>query len=144
MEFKVMSRKDAIDFSYKKPDKECVIISIADATGFPAKIAENEYIKAVLFIFFDDVDGKSVYAMTAEEARIIADFALKAQERVPLLIVQCEAGISRSAGVCAALMKYFDGDDIPIFGNPYYKPNMHCYRMVLNALNDRDEASQKG
>lgn len=48
-------------------------------------------------------------------------------------IVQCDDSISRSGGA-AALMKYFNGDDSPIFDNPQYYPNMRCYRMVLEAL----------
>ena len=36
--------------------------------------------------------------------------------------------------LAAALMKYFNGDDSPIFDNPQYCPNMRCYRMVLEAL----------
>ena len=53
---------------------------------------------------------------------------------VEKIIVQCEAGCSRSSGVCAAIMKYLTGDDMSIFRNPKYSPNMNCYRMVYNAL----------
>ena len=48
--------------------------------------------------------------------------------------MHCEAGQSRSAGVAAAIMKYLYNNDTDIFNNRYYKPNMLCYRKVLNAF----------
>ena len=51
-----------------------------------------------------------------------------------MMIIQCDAGVSRSAGVAGALMKYYNGDDSEIFENPKYRPNMRCYRTMLNEL----------
>jgi len=53
---------------------------------------------------------------------------------VDKIIVQCDAGRSRSAGVAAAIKKYFDGDDTQFFDDPYYRPNMLCYRKTLEML----------
>ena len=54
------------------------------------------------------------------------------------VIVHCDAGISRSAGVAAAILKYTTGDDSSIFQNGLYDPNIWCYRKTLEALKRND------
>jgi predicted protein tyrosine phosphatase len=53
-----------------------------------------------------------------------------------VLIVQCEAGISRSAGVAGAIAKYVNDDNDWIFKSGKYVPNMTVYNMVLDGLFD--------
>ena len=53
------------------------------------------------------------------------------------LIVHCDAGISRSAGVAAAVTEAEGGDPAGIFDSPYYEPNHHCYRLVLEVLKEK-------
>ena len=55
------------------------------------------------------------------------------------VIVHCDAGISRSSGVAAAILKYLTGDDSSIFDNARLHPNMWCYRKTLNALIAHEE-----
>jgi hypothetical protein len=43
--------------------------------------------------------------------------------------VQCDAGISRSAGIAGAISKYYLNKDQWVFNR--YRPNMHCYTKVL-------------
>lgn len=50
------------------------------------------------------------------------------------VIVHCDAGISRSAGVAAAILKHTTGDDSSIFENGLYDPNLWCYQKTLAAL----------
>ena len=50
------------------------------------------------------------------------------------VIVHCDAGISRSAGIAAAILKHTTGDDSSIFVNGQYDPNLWCYRKTLEAL----------
>ena len=91
-----------------------------------------------IYLHFEDFDTellcRSVQPIQKENAEKIAAFVMINKHNRKHFIVQCDAGVSRSAGVAAALMKYFNGDDSPIFDNPQYCPNMRCYRMVLEAL----------
>lgn len=91
-----------------------------------------------LYLHFEDFDtelpGWSIQPIQREDAKNIAIFVMANKNNGKNFIIQCDAGISRSAGVAAALMKYFNEDDSPIFNNPQYCPNMRCYRMVLEAL----------
>ena len=68
--------------------------------------------------------------MNNDDAQKVCDF-VKANDNVDI-IVHCDAGISRSAGVAAAIMKYLTGSDMEIFKNGKYQPNMWCYRKVLS------------
>jgi len=46
------------------------------------------------------------------------------------IIVQCDAGLSRSPAVGAALARVLNGDDAEFFGGRY-RPNMRVYRTLL-------------
>jgi predicted protein tyrosine phosphatase len=52
---------------------------------------------------------------------------------VDVVIVHCGAGVSRSAGLAAALAKWYNGSDLEFF-KPPYAPNMLVYRTMLEAL----------
>lgn len=133
MKCDVLSRSKAKALSYSSIQEPIVIISITDIDSAPVYFAKNEKIKAILRLSFNDVDKDGFGAMLSNDANSIVRFCLNWLPQTNL-IVHCEAGISRSAGVCAAILKWYEGSDMQIFGNTYYRPNMHCYREVLNAF----------
>ena len=142
MKFLVLSRTKAKEFSYKENTVPYIMISITDITLENVAFNRDEQLKALLRLKFDDTDVQCANAISKDDAKRIVDFVEKWKEIVELIVVHCEAGVSHSAGVCAALMKWLNGDDTPIFGNAYYKPNMRCYRVVLNELMMRDEKAE--
>jgi predicted protein tyrosine phosphatase len=83
---------------------------------------------------FQDVNEGQRDQITEEDAMQIVAFVMDIKEAVNNLIVHCEAGVSRSAGVAAAIQKYLTGDDTSIFSDKRYYPNMTCYRYVLEAF----------
>ena len=129
----VLSRRDAVVLSCGHIPEPSVIISITGTGCAPVLFAENEQIKAILHLCFNDVYKGGFGAMNADDADSIVRFCLNWLPQTNLL-VHCEAGVSRSAGVCAAILKWYEGDDMQIFGNPYYRPNIHCYSEVLKAF----------
>lgn len=133
----VMSRRDAIKYSHMENMKSSIIISITDYNkSFPIihKTTDNK-ILGILRLRFDDVTetDDNYTTINDEQAETIASF-VKMNMNIEKIIVHCEAGISRSAGCAAAIMKYLKNDDTPIFNSSYYKPNMTVYRKVINAL----------
>lgn len=100
------------------------------------KFAKNESIIDILYLFFDDIDHDAPTAMTAEQAKEIADFVNKYKDDVEQIIVHCDAGMSRSARCAAAIMKYLFGNNESIFNSKKYAPNLHCYSLTLNAFYD--------
>lgn len=66
-----------------------------------------------------------------EMVKKIYDFCKKYENEVDYLIVQCDSGISRSAGLAAALSKYYNNDDKVFFHSLRYIPNMDVYNPIL-------------
>lgn len=130
----VMDRVDAIRYSYRPQEQKSAVISISSpAFSYREHIYPSPYngIVSVLRLCFDDVDGGKD-CITESDAEAVKRFVNAHKDK--LIIVHCDAGISRSAGIAAALMKFYNGDDTPIFDNPKYCPNMLCYRTMLNKL----------
>ncbi len=67
----------------------------------------------------------------------VLEFARR-HRHVAVMFVQCDAGLSRSPAVAAAVAKVvFDQDDDAWFRG--YHPNRHVYRCILNAfLSDKE------
>ena len=96
-------------------------------------------------LVFDDEEG-GITSMTPQNAYDILDFVEKWLDEDVDIIVHCGAGVSRSAGVAAALSLLVNGDDSNIFDDGRYSPNMHCYRSVLKASGleySEEDASRK-
>ena len=140
IDIRILNRKEAKKFSCESHDFKTAIISITDTDKADVIFEKNEVngIRAVLRLKFDDVerDYKNEHCITKEDAESIVKFVNKNKNKVDKFIVHCEAGVSRSAGVGAAIMKALNGDDWDVFKNPLKCPNMKCYRMVLNAFAD--------
>lgn len=119
-------------------------------------LALNDNTVDVVLLEFDDIDhmpmegsaswnvlGKNPILFAPEMARKVVD-KLK-DTGVQAVVVHCEAGISRSAGMAAAIAKHFNGDDSEFFNSPtnlyaiqrsVYSPNRLVYRVMLDALHE--------
>ena len=88
---------------------------------------------------FPDINGGHCYACTNKMdikvfdesyAEKILEFVSTYALEVDLIVVHCEAGISRSAGTASALSLIYNGEDQYYFD--HYLPNMLVYRKILN------------
>lgn len=132
MNFKVMSKSDAQAYSALIEEK-AIIISITDVSDSDATFFVNPNIKDILRLKFDDVESDTPNHISREQAKRIIEFVSQHINDIDLILVHCGAGISRSAGVCAALMLIINGNDRDIFECSKYCPNRTCYRYVLDA-----------
>lgn len=136
----VMNQTSAEEYSMQPHSCKSVVISITSRCSYEAFIVPNKVsnIIDVLKIQFNDEDteDENFGGITYTEAKQISDFVKKYKDNkeIGLIIVQCEAGQSRSAGVAGAILKYLYDDDTRIFNDGRYTPNMLCYRKVLTAL----------
>lgn len=137
-EILVMSQFNAEKYTKEENNINCAMISIVSHGDDGAQIFESETngIKKILRLEFNDTDGED--GITDEDASEIAEFS-KSAILMDRIIVHCGAGRSRSAGVAAAIMKFYHNDDTYIFNSPRYNPNMRCYRKVLERLNEHYE-----
>ena len=146
MKLQVMSKAAARKYSFNENIEDCVIVSINNVSEPANQFNPNPHIKGVCTLFFNDVEGDERDCMTREDADKIIAFINQYVDKVNHIVVHCEAGISRSAGTCAALMMILNGNDFEIFDNPKYSPNMHCYRLVLESYfgyYDKQAADEK-
>lgn len=145
VEVVVMSREAAVQYCREKHRQPSVIISISDPhmryDEAPFCSQENR-VAAILPLCFCDADGpgKDVYGLDVEEEDLMRDEdALQvarfvSANRDKQIIVHCDAGISRSAGVGAAIAKYFTGDARRFFESGRYSPNMWCFTKTSMAF----------
>ena len=92
-------------------------------------------VRCIPYVFrqYEDLDcecpGRS---FSKADAAAFADFIKNLEGDV--LYCCCDAGESRSPAVAAAVMRYFDLDDMQVWRNPHYHPNMLVFEMLGNAL----------
>jgi predicted protein tyrosine phosphatase len=123
------------------------VISITDPKSKDPIFKPNPFTKGILFLKFYDIDfSDGNYTPTRadilkaygdglfndSQAREILEFVEQIKSKVKVLICHCEAGVSRSAGVAAAISKILTGSDKNIFDDKRYIPNMFVYRKILN------------
>lgn len=120
------------------------VISIS-TVGDTAPIFNEPKGVKVFYTFFDDVEegDKFYHPISWKQAEDIRHFVY-GLKNIDTLVVHCDAGVSRSAAVAAAIGKYLFNDDMFIFGRPRFCPNRTVYRKVLQSLFDRElEESEK-
>lgn len=111
-------------------------ISITGPRDEPVNWQENPNIKGLSVAFRDTENDTGI---SHEDAERIARFIMENKDEYVHIIIHCSAGISRSAGVAAAISKYLNGSDEKIFDSPKYIPNMRCYRYVLEAFENAEK-----
>lgn len=123
------------------PEVPYLVISVTDPERSEAIFAASPLCRAVLRLQFHDtsqtldipgLEGLSLgdeTAMTAVDARAILDFAASYTDQVELIVCQCEAGVSRSAGIAAALSCLMQNEDAFFF--EHYWPNHHVYKLLI-------------
>ena len=140
MHYEIMNRHDASAATEEPDAPTTAIISITDCGDKKNTFDPAPWIKGVLEIQFDDVEAGSRNCITIAQGKEIANFVLRIKWGVERIIVHCEYGQSRSAGVAAAISTYLDGHDNGIFLDRRYYPNRTCYRVVLDALRKKGKS----
>ena len=135
MEFYVYSR-NALDAA-RPHEVPHVIISITSSPEDVARLRANEMCRGIMRLSFPDADTPSdQYAedvlFSREHAMKVWTFVLQHLPEIQRVIVHCDAGVSRSPAVAAAISKVLTGDDAEFFGGRY-RPNMRVYRTLLEA-----------
>jgi len=98
---------------------------------------EASRLPKISYVFrqYEDLDyecyGRS---FSSEDAKAFADY-VKGMANVDTLYCCCDAGESRSPAVAAAVMRYLGMDDMAVWRNPHYHPNMLVFAMLMDAVN---------
>lgn len=139
MKFNIRNRKE-ISYYYGK--EKYILISITCIGEKHPDLPKDENMIDYLQLNFYDTDDDYPGNFTVKQARQILDFVKKYDKQVNMIMCQCDAGISRSSAVAAALSKIYNGFDDHIFNCKYFLPNRLVYKTLLNLYyeeyNDRN------
>lgn len=97
---------------------------------------EASKLQGISYVFrqYEDLDCECPgQSFSSEDAKVFADY-VKGLADADTLYCCCDAGESRSPAVAAAVIRYFGLDDMQVWENPHYHPNMLVYEMLANAL----------
>jgi len=140
-------------------DSPYIVISITDPgqNQSPdeqdhAKIPQSPNLKAILPVSFYDTnidyenEEKTYPCINDQQAARIAKFLMQHivnNKQTPIVVCHCEAGISRSSGLAAAIVKFFDDDNDGMWISNHFYPNMTVFIKVFNALQNEYINSKK-
>lgn len=137
-----VKNRDQVEGNGIAIESDYVLISIS-CPNDAAKIKERPWCKDILRLEFDDLDqpvhilgGLKCKLFQREDARAILDFFNKHKNSYEYLIVHCDAGISRSPAVAAALTKIQSGFDEDYFKR--YLPNRRVYSLLLSEFYENE------
>jgi predicted protein tyrosine phosphatase len=125
--YRILSEIEAREY---KSDCKTILISIAGSKEKSIEIDKSKYID-VLFLHFEDIDKpvEGYKVMSEDDAREILGFVRKYENEVEQIVINCGAGISRSAGVCAVLMEIYEGDSKIVYDR--FLPNALVRRKII-------------
>jgi predicted protein tyrosine phosphatase len=110
-----------------------IVISVASPNTKYPELPKSESRMGLLQLTFSDVDKEidnpKVSLFNQKHAKSILDFFQCYKRIIKTVICQCEAGISRSSAIAAALSKIIGQSDDKYF--KYYIPNRFIYRLLL-------------
>ena len=114
-----------------------VIISITSSPDDVARLRSTPACRGILRLAFLDADAASdshaeAALFSEEHAARVWSFVREHRAGIERIIVHCDAGMSRSPAVAAAISKALTGDDTEFFGGRY-RPNLRVYRTLLGA-----------
>jgi predicted protein tyrosine phosphatase len=138
-----MARQIVVLSAVEAEDFECedrwACISIATTEDTFIRIRKRRR-RALLQIAFADCCESlpGLILFDTDHAHDILDFVTQYWKRIDTLMVHCEAGISRSAAVAAAIARLKLRDESEFFEEPYI-PNHFIYRTLLEVADGRGD-----
>jgi len=126
-----VSSRDAVNDTIKSLNGSVSVISITDPNSRPVELKCNE--QFVLRQQFHDLDRihskpKEFTYFSCCHAREIVDFVL--YHMSDNIVVHCEAGVSRSPAIAAAISQYFCIPTWSLFRR--YIPNLMVFTILMN------------
>lgn len=117
-------------------DQNSAIVSFADTPDDFMDFPEGLNVMKVAFY---DITPYSIpetdYCKVLPEAPMIAKFVDTNIRNGKNIVCECDYGMSRSAGLAAAIMEHYKREGIKVFADYRYTPNRFVFNKVLVALN---------
>ena len=137
--YKIMSRNNCERYCKQHHSKASIIVSIKsswDRVNPDLPMNDKNNVKHILSLSFDDVEYGDApdFCMKWEDGEKVAVFINEHYDEAETIIVHCDGGISRSAGVAAAIMRVKEGNDSVVFANNSKNPNRTCFLRTLRGF----------
>lgn len=119
-------------YSLLQDDHSCAVGIVSSSHPLDAS-----KLNGIPFVFqqYDDVDreipGRS---LSPDAALQFARFIRQLSGETRRIYCSCDSGMSRSSAIACAVHRYFGLDDLRIWENPHYQPNLLVFSMVTSAL----------
>jgi len=132
MRFLTLSKQQIKSPLYSRITEKHIVISISGSDDEETILPPNINRLNQLFLKFDDVEdiNDEFTYFNRGLAQEIIDFVEKFCNQISLIVVQCQAGLSRSVAVASALSKIINNADDMIFTHGI--PNMFVYTTILD------------
>ena len=135
MVISIYSKSRIYDLIEKGIDKNTAIISFCDYQEDEIEFPEGtDCLSVVFYDIRPHQIPKDQYDKVLPEAKEIAQYVYKKMKENKNIICQCDYGVSRSAGLAAAIMEAYAGKGIDVFADYRYTPNQFVYNKVLKEL----------
>lgn len=136
MKVTILSKSELFNLIEKKAlTSKSAIVSFADEEDdfldFPK---DSNVLKIVFYDIRPSSTIKEHYDRLLPEAKDIAKFINKKILEGKDIVCQCDYGISRSAGLAAAILERYAHRGIDVFANYKYTPNQFVYNKVYQEL----------
>lgn len=136
MKVSILSKSELFKLIEKKElTSKSAVVSFADEKedflDFPKNV---DVLKVVFYDIRPSSTVKEHYDNLLPEANDIAHFVHQKILEGKDIICQCDCGISRSAGLAAAILQRYAHRGIDVFADYKYTPNQFVYNKVYQAL----------
>jgi predicted protein tyrosine phosphatase len=113
-----------------------VIISITSGADDVARLRKNDQCRGVLRLSFPDAETPSDQFAEGElfsrsQGVQVWNFVLR-HRTFQRFVLHCDAGVSRSPALAAAIARVLGFDDAEFFSGKYH-PNMRVYRLLIDS-----------
>lgn len=123
---KYLINNHQIDFS----KNVCVIASTSFSNNVDFLQADNEF-DDVLILLYDDTEKMGANSFTEDLAQHVKDFVDRLDNNC-ILYICCDEGVSRSSAIACAIKRYLGQNEMDIWNNPHYNPNIFVYDILCN------------
>lgn len=117
-----------------RSDRPWAAISISTRGDFPV-LSEDNRRGLLQLVFADTAEPDRPDSFTPSLATEVLDFAEQMWDVTDVFLIHCEAGLSRSPAVAAALSRIYYDDDGPWFEFDF--PNHLVYQLLIETSRER-------
>ncbi len=108
-------------------EKSCAII----VSSYDVNMEKLKKLNSKIVLCFDDITQlNSEHSFNNEFSEKIFNFVKTLSQDIENMYVCCDAGESRSSAIAAVIMRFYGYDEMTIWKNPHYNPNILVYRLL--------------